>query len=99
MSLPVHCHLLTWEKYKEMTTSRKGSLSSVAPKKQKVKKWRWAREARHHLLHMKKMQKMTMSQGGSLSFATPEKNAEDDDELGGFWLIIISWVFFQLWVH
>jgi hypothetical protein len=42
------------------------------------------------------MQKMTMSQGGSLSFATPEKNAEDDDELGGFWLIIISWVFFQL---
>jgi hypothetical protein len=36
------------------------------------------------------------SQGGSLSYATSEKNAKYDDELGGFRLVVISWVFFQL---
>jgi hypothetical protein len=53
MSLPACRHMLTREKYKEMTTSRKGSLSSATPKKQKTKKWQLAREAHRHLLHLK----------------------------------------------
>ncbi len=95
----VYHRVLHLRKNKEMTTSLPARCHLLTWKKNKEMTTSWGGSPSSVAPKEKKSKEMTTCQGGSPSSSTPEKNAEDANELGGTRLIVISWVFSQLWVH